>query len=158
LLSNRTRPGRRLLVDGINRRGCRTGGRTNILAQSGLFCYHALLSCWRCFFFYHALLSCFANSQGAIKKLFDNPEYNPRGKYSIRLFNITKGVWEWVDIDDKIPCYPNNGGPAYAQPKGRSVWVLLLEKACTTGFVWFAYAKLFAQYMHHQTHKIKHVI
>jgi hypothetical protein len=82
-----------------------------------------------------ALRLCFANSQGAIKKLFDNPEYNPRGKYSIRLFNITKGVWEWIDIDDKIPCYPNNGGPAYAQPKGRSVWVLLLEKACTTGFV-----------------------
>ncbi len=84
-----------------------------------------------------ASIAAIAEKEGAIKNLFDNPEYNPRGKYSIRLYNLTTLRWEWIDIDDKIPCN-SYGTPQFAQPNGKSVWVLLLEKA---------FAKAFGGYM-----------
>eukprot|EP00392_Amoebophrya_sp_AT5.2_P018594 g19162.t1 len=86
-----------------------------------------------------AAMACMAERPGAIDNLFISKEFDPRGKYTIQLFDGTadrgKGAWRHFTIDDFIPCDKSaweNGGkarPKFAQPNGDELWVLLLEKA-----------------------------
>ncbi|CAM9267912.1 unnamed protein product, partial [Choristocarpus tenellus] len=50
-----------------------------------------------------------------------------RGKYKVRLFDITKDGWRTFVIDDRIPT--RNDNPIFAKPNGNELWVILLEKA-----------------------------
>lgn len=50
-----------------------------------------------------------------------------RGKYSVRLFDITQNRWRTITVDDNIPT--RNGNPIFAKPNGKELWVVLLEKA-----------------------------
>ncbi|CAM9414877.1 unnamed protein product [Discosporangium mesarthrocarpum] len=68
-----------------------------------------------------------ASIPGAIAKLFINSEYSSRGKYKVRLFDIVKGTWCTMVIDDQIPT--QQGSPIFAKPNGNELWVILLEKA-----------------------------
>lgn len=64
-----------------------------------------------------------------IRNLFITKEYNPRGKYKIRIFDPVHRKWEIVTIDDKIPCYKGTKKPRFMSPNGNELWAVLLEKA-----------------------------
>lgn len=50
-----------------------------------------------------------------------------RGKYRIRLFDITLDRWRTITVDDQIPT--RHGNPLFVKPKGKELWVVILEKA-----------------------------
>jgi calpain-15 len=74
-------------------------------------------------------LCCMAEHPGQLYKIFVQNAYSDRGKYSIRLFDGRAGMWVTVTIDDLLPVEKATGRLLFAQPKGRELWVLLLEKA-----------------------------
>lgn len=84
----------------------------------------ALGDCWLM-----SAFACLAEKHGAIENVFGNREFNPRGKYTIYLWDAVDQRWEGVDVDDTIPFDKNSGRPAFAKPKSDELWVLLLEKA-----------------------------
>lgn len=84
----------------------------------------ALGDCW--------LLSAFATAAehpGLIQSVFLQREFNPRGKYDIRLYDALLKRKVTVTIDDRIPCNEDSGKPLFSQPHGDELWCLLLEKA-----------------------------
>ena len=64
---------------------------------------------------------------GLIKSLFKTKEMNRDGYYEI-FFRID-GKKQIVIIDDYFPVYKKNKWPCFAQPHGKELWVMLLEKA-----------------------------
>lgn len=95
----------------------------------------ALGDCWLM-----AAMACMAEVIGGIDNLFITKEFDPRGMYTIQLFDGTadscRGAWRKFTIDDYIPCDRrqwNNGNgravPKFSQPNGNELWVMLLEKA-----------------------------
>jgi calpain-15 len=88
------------------------------IAQGGLG------DCWLM-----SALCCMAERPGQLYKIFVQNAYSDRGKYSIRIFDGRAGKWVTVTIDDLLPVEKATGQLLYAQPKGRELWVLLLEKA-----------------------------
>jgi len=73
--------------------------------------------------------ACMAEHPGFIQNMFLQREYNPRGKYQVRLFDKLKEHFVVVNIDDRIPCSAQTGKPCFTSPHGDELWVLLLEKA-----------------------------
>jgi len=71
----------------------------------------------------------------SIQNVFVTKEYNPQGKYTLRLYDDyrshleKKDVWTYVTIDDRIPVDSEDHEPLFATPNGRELWVFLLEKA-----------------------------
>jgi len=97
----------------------------------------ALGDCWLL-----AAIATLSEHEGAIGSLFLTPEVDPRGKYSIRLFDPQAGQWQTVVVDDFVPCERDRRAPdgvrrdrdgvpeaQYARPHGREIWAMLLEKA-----------------------------
>ena len=72
---------------------------------------------------------CMAEFPGAIQSVFLTNQFNPRGRYVIRLFNGFTKEFEDVVVDDFIPVAKGTSEPLFAKPNGRELWVLLLEKA-----------------------------
>ena len=87
-------------------------------------CQGALGNCWLM-----SALACLTEFPGSIENVFVQREYNPRGKYSLKLFDIQKKVWTTVNVDDLIPCDGDDRKPIFAKPNGDELWVLLVEKA-----------------------------
>ena len=82
-------------------------------------------------------LACLAERRGAIEGIFLTKQYNPFGKYKVRLFDPEAKAWTTVTIDDRIPCN-QLGEPLYARSGSEDeMWVMLLEKG---------YAKLHRNY------------
>jgi hypothetical protein len=71
---------------------------------------------------------CLAEFPGAIQSVFLTNEFNPRGRYVIKLFNGYTHSYEELQIDDYIPV-TKGCEPLFAKPNDRELWVLLLEKA-----------------------------
>lgn len=74
--------------------------------------------------------------KGKIAAFFGNKHPRPlscarfdinRGKYRVRLFDITQDKWRTITVDDNIPT--RKGSPIFAKPNGKELWVVLLEKA-----------------------------
>lgn len=61
--------------------------------------------------------------------MFVTKEYNPRGKYAVRIFDPIKSKWTIVTIDDRIPCVKGTRRPRFMSPNGNELWAILLEKA-----------------------------
>jgi hypothetical protein len=74
-------------------------------------------------------LACLAEFPGAIQHVFLTDEYNPRGRYVLQLYDPKKKEWEEVVVDDWVPCEAGTTDPIFAQPRGKELWVALLEKA-----------------------------
>jgi len=74
-----------------------------------------------------AALACAAENPGLIARTFMTKRLSPRGKYTVRLFNMSRSTWELVTVDDYIPV--SDGSPLFAQPHGRELWVAILEKS-----------------------------
>jgi hypothetical protein len=83
-----------------------------------------------------------AEHNGIVDKLFQTAEIDPRGKYSIRLYDPQDEEWKNVVIDDYVPCLIDDscadgvsrdeeGMPEskFSKPHGKTIWVMLLEKA-----------------------------
>ena len=62
-----------------------------------------------------------------------NNKISENGKYELQLYDISKGKWIEVTIDDKIPCYKKEWfdipRPLFAQPNENELYILLIEKA-----------------------------
>jgi len=71
--------------------------------------------------------ACAAEVPGLVESLFITREYSPRGRYVVRLYDANVRRWKRVVVDEWIPT--QDGAPAFAQPAGNEMWVMLLEKA-----------------------------
>ncbi|KAG8464683.1 hypothetical protein KFE25_010051 [Diacronema lutheri] len=71
--------------------------------------------------------ACAAEVDGLIQSLFVTREFSARGKYVVRLYDGNAARWTHVTIDEWVPAQGRK--PAYAQPAGNELWVMLLEKA-----------------------------
>jgi hypothetical protein len=95
-------------------------------------CQGALGDCWLL-----AALATFAEVDNgrALQKLFLTKEKDPRGKYTIRLFDGMQGKWRDITIDDKVPCKKRNdpenedARPMFVAPPSPEMWIMLIEKA-----------------------------
>jgi calpain-15 len=80
-------------------------------------------------------IACLAEKRGAIQRLFVERTYNPRGKYTIRLWDGLRHKFVRISVDDRFPCSPlkkngtQGGKPLFTNPNGGEIWVCLLEKA-----------------------------
>lgn len=90
----------------------------------------ALGDCWLL-----AALSSLAEHPNAIRRCFVQLERSVRGKYSVRMYDAGKKLWQVVLVDDRIPT--NGGKPVFAVPQGGEVWAVIMEKA---------FAKFFGSY------------
>lgn len=57
----------------------------------------------------------------------------------VQLYDPANDGFEAIAVDDYIPCTKNTGKPAFSQPNGEELWVLILEKC-------FAKSKYFGTY------------
>ena len=73
-------------------------------------------------------LATLAERPELIQNAFVTKQFNPRGKYTVRLYNDKTQHFENIVIDDFIPC-DSSGAPIYTHVKGNEMWPLLVEKA-----------------------------
>lgn len=78
-----------------------------------------------CYFL--SALATLSDYPNLIYKIFKTKEESPIGFYEIAFF--LDGEWNIVIIDDYIPVQKDSDSFAFAQPNGKEVWVLLIEKA-----------------------------
>ena len=64
-------------------------------------------------------------------RTFVTKRHSMRGKYTVRLYDSGKEKWTYVTVDEAIPV--SDGRPLFAQPKGRELWVAMLEKGDRQG-------------------------
>jgi len=76
-----------------------------------------------------AALACMAEFPEAIQNVFITKEYNPQGKYKLRFWDTYHEKYEIITIDDRIPVQADTHAPLFAEPKGKELWVFLIEKA-----------------------------
>lgn len=79
-------------------------------------------------------IACIAEYPAAIKSLFKTREFNPEGRYEIKMYNVVTSKWHVVEIDDQIPCkrrawFEREAWPLFAQCPKKEIFLLLLEKA-----------------------------
>ena len=63
-------------------------------------CQGAVGDCWLV-----AALASASEYRQVIQRAFLVPEYNPRGRYPVRLFDPQARRWVVVVVDDRLPCY-----------------------------------------------------
>jgi hypothetical protein len=100
--------------------------KLNQLFESGIaiddICQGQLGDCW--------LLSAIASLSSqpiSISNAFISKEFNPRGKYTFRLWDPISSQFVRISIDDYIPV-DDSGQPIFVTPHGNEIWVMLLEK------------------------------
>jgi len=76
-----------------------------------------------------AALASSAEIPASIRNCFLTREYNPRGRYKVRLFDGQMDEWVTVKIDDRVPCQKGTRQPLYMKMHGDEAWAVLLEKA-----------------------------
>lgn len=86
-------------------------------------CQGAVGDCWLV-----AAIACAAEFPDAIRNLFVTKEYNPRGKYRVRIYDPTQEKFVIVTVDDRIPCKKGTKTPRFMQPNGSELWAIILEK------------------------------
>lgn len=101
----------------------------NIEAQDVL--QGALGDCWLL-----ASMAILAEREGVLEDVFITREVDPRGKYTVKLFDVQKKEWVTVTVDDYVPCLrgredAKSGMPVqkYCKCHNAEVWACILEKA-----------------------------
>lgn len=87
-------------------------------------CQGAVGDCWLV-----AAFACAAEYPDAIRNLFLTKEYNPRGRYRVRIYDPIHEKFVIVSVDDRIPCLKGTKSPRFMQPNGSELWAIILEKA-----------------------------
>ena len=87
-------------------------------------CQGAVGDCWLV-----AAFACGSEFPHMIRHMFLTKEYNPRGLYKIRIYDVQQKKWVVVTVDDRIPCPKRSKTPRFMRPNGNELWAILLEKA-----------------------------
>jgi hypothetical protein len=87
-------------------------------------CQGAIGNCWLV-----AALASAAEQPPSVRNAFITPEYNPRGRYDVRLFDPATKEFVTVTVDDRIPVKKGSHEPLYMKMNGDEVWAVILEKA-----------------------------
>ena len=91
-------------------------------------CQGAVGDCW--------LVAAFAAASefpNMIRRMFVTREYNPRGKYDVKLYDPQLEKWTVVTVDDRIPCHKGTRKPKFMSPNGNELWAIILEKGKPDG-------------------------
>lgn len=100
-----------------------TGGETDAVQHVRLFSgkiepsdigQGQLGDCWLM-----TALACLSEFPGAIQNIFETVEYNPRGRYVVKLYCGQKRRWEPIVVDDWIPVKRGTDIPIFAKPNGK---------------------------------------
>ena len=86
-------------------------------------CQGAIGDCWLV-----AALASAAEQPMSIRNAFLTPEYNPLGRYDVRLYDPEAQDWVIITVDDKIPV-DSSKQPLYMKMNGKELWAVMLEKA-----------------------------
>jgi len=81
-------------------------------------------NCWLA-----AALASAAMHPDLIRAAFLTKEYNPRGRYDVRLFDLEKKEFVVVTVDDLIPCKKGTKEPRFMKPNRHEAWAMIMEKA-----------------------------
>lgn len=73
-------------------------------------------------------LSSLSNFPETIENAFISRQFNPRGKYSLQLWDESQSKFVTITVDDFIPVN-ERGSPVFVKPNGNEMWVMILEKA-----------------------------
>jgi len=92
--------------------------------EPGDLCQGAVGNCWLV-----AALASAAEFPDMIRRMFVTREYNPRGKYKVRIYDPFKKKFVKVIVDDRIPCKKGTKQPRFMKPNGNELWAILIEKA-----------------------------
>lgn len=93
------------------------------IIQPGDIAQGALGDCWLL-----AALATLAERPHLLQNCFKTRSFNPRGKYTLRLYDAKAKAWKNITIDDYIPVNANNV-PLYTGATSNEMWPLLIEKA-----------------------------
>lgn len=80
----------------------------------------------------YPVLAAICEYPGHMESLFTlSPCVNPMGRYQIWLFNVWQSQWQLLTVDEYVPVYCDEAGSLWpwGGGHGRTLWVLLLEKA-----------------------------
>ncbi len=95
-------------------------------------CQGVVGDCWLV-----AALACASEFPDAVRRMFVTQEYDPRGLYKVRIFDLIKKKVVVVKVDDRVPCKKGTKEPQFMSPNGNELWAIIIEKA---------YAKFCASY------------
>lgn len=81
-----------------------------------------------------AALACVAEFPGVLDALFVTNELVHDGHYVLKLWDLNTRTWQYVEINDMIPCFQRRPWephpmPVFAQTEGAEMWTMLMEKA-----------------------------
>ena len=78
--------------------------------------------------YFYSVLSALANNYPSIfKKIILSKDYNPNGKYEVKLF--VDGEFKTITIDDYFPCIEGTNVYFFTRPSNFEIWPILIEKA-----------------------------
>ena len=102
-------------------------GKLNRLFDSGInindICQGQLGDCWLL-----SAISSLSSKPITLSSAFITKQFNPRGKYRLRLWDPIKEKFERISVDDFIPIDEETNQPIFTRPHGNEIWVMLLEK------------------------------
>ena len=87
-------------------------------------CQGAVGDCWLV-----AAFACASEFPHVIRRMFLTREYNPRGKYRVKIYDPQQEKFVIITVDDRIPCKAGTRKPMFMSPNGNELWAILLEKA-----------------------------
>eukprot|EP00747_Dinoflagellata_sp_TGD_P202271 gnl/TRDRNA2_/TRDRNA2_75769_c1_seq1.p1 gnl/TRDRNA2_/TRDRNA2_75769_c1~~gnl/TRDRNA2_/TRDRNA2_75769_c1_seq1.p1 ORF type:complete len:445 (+),score=72.42 gnl/TRDRNA2_/TRDRNA2_75769_c1_seq1:24-1337(+) len=81
-----------------------------------------------------AAIACVAEFPNQIKGLFKDDSVSTDGRYIVKLYDVQKGAWTEIEVDDFIPCekrwfWQRLASPLFSKQNGNLLWPMLLEKA-----------------------------
>ena len=76
-----------------------------------------------------AAFACMAEHPGLLRRCFLTKRRSPTGRYRVRLFDPQGKRWRTISVDENIPIWRSSRSLLFAQPQGRELWVVILEKA-----------------------------
>ena len=76
-----------------------------------------------------AALASAAEQPVCIRNAILTPEFNPRGRYRVRIFDGQTKKWVKIDVDDKLPCGKGGTDTHFMTPNGDELWAVIMEKA-----------------------------
>ena len=76
-----------------------------------------------------AALASAAEQPVCIRNAILTPEFNPRGRYRVRIYDGQTKKWVKIDVDDKLPCGKGGTDTHFMTPNGNELWAVIMEKA-----------------------------
>ena len=109
--------------------GSKEGGDNKFMLYEGKIepadlCQGAVGDCWLV-----AAIASASEHPASIRNAFLTPEYNPLGRYDVRLWDPDVHDWVIITVDDTIPVNKQSKREQFMKMNGRELWAVILEKA-----------------------------